>query len=151
MTLFKAPHVNSYKRFAEGSFAPTAVAWGRDNRTCSMRVIGDGQAKRVESRLAGGDVNPHLALAAMLAGGLHGIEQELPLEDELVGNAYASGRAQVPHTLREARDAFAGSAIARNAFGDAVVDHYTNMADVELAAFESAVTDWELFRSFERM
>ena len=105
----------------------------------------------MENRLPGGDVNPYLALAAMLAGGLHGIETELDLEDELVGNAYASDKAQVPHTLHAARDAFHGSALARQAFGDDVVDHYTNMADVELAAFDAAVTDWELARSFERM
>jgi glutamine synthetase len=105
----------------------------------------------MENRLPGGDVNPYLALAAMLAGGLYGLEQELELEDELVGNAYTSDRAQVPHTLRAARDAFHASALARGAFGDDVVDHYTNMADVELAAYDAAVTDWELARGFERM
>ena len=105
----------------------------------------------MENRVPGGDVNPHLALAAMLAGGLHGIDQELPLEAELVGNAYESANPKVPHTLRDARDAFTTSAVARAAFGDAVVDHYTNMADVELAAYDAAVTDWERFRSFERM
>ncbi len=151
LTLLYAPNINSYKRYAAGSFAPTAVAWGVDNRTCSVRLVGQGAGARMENRLPGGDVNPHLALAAMLAGGLHGIEQELPLEEELVGNAYASDRPHVPTTLREARDLFHGSAVARAAFGDDVVDHYTNMADVELAAFDAAVTDWELFRSFERM
>jgi glutamine synthetase len=105
----------------------------------------------MENRLPGGDVNPYLALAAMVAGGLHGIEQELELEDELVGNAYSSDKEHVPHTLRAARDAFHGSALARGAFGDDVVDHYTHMADVELEAFEAAVTDWELARGFERM
>jgi glutamine synthetase len=105
----------------------------------------------MENRLPGADVNPHLALAAMLAGGLHGIERGLTLEDELVGNAYNSDKEHVPATLREARDAFASSDLARAAFGDEVVDHYTNMADVELAAFEAAVTDWELVRGFERM
>jgi glutamine synthetase len=105
----------------------------------------------MENRVPGADVNPHLALAAMLAGGLHGIENELALEDELVGNAYTSDKEHVPGTLREARDAFASSDLARAAFGDEVVDHYTNMADVELAAFEAAVTDWELVRGFERM
>ena len=105
----------------------------------------------MENRVPGGDVNPYLALAAMLAGGLHGIEEELELEDELVGNAYTSAEhARVPQTLRAARDAFASSTVARTAFGDAVVDHYTNMADVELAAFDAAVTDWELVRCFER-
>jgi glutamine synthetase len=151
LTLFKAPNINSYKRFAEGSFAPTAVAWGRDNRTCSMRVIGEGHAKRVESRLAGGDVNPYLAIAAMIAAGLHGVDNELELEDPLEGNAYTSDKPHVPSTLQSARDLFADSAVAREAFGQEVVDHYLNNADVELRAFEAAVTDWERFRGFERL
>ncbi len=150
-TLLYAPNINSYKRFAAGSFAPTAIAWGTDNRTCAVRLVGHGPSARMENRLPGGDVNPYLALAAMLAGGLHGIENELELEDELVGNAYASDKPHVPHTLRAARDAFAASEIAREALGEEVVDHYVNMADVELAAFDAAVTDWELARTFERM
>ncbi|CAM5497367.1 Glutamine synthetase OS=Leifsonia shinshuensis OX=150026 GN=HNR13_003512 PE=3 SV=1 [Leifsonia shinshuensis] len=150
-TLFYAPNINSYKRFAKGSFAPTAVAWGHDNRTCSVRLVGHGAGARMENRLPGGDVNPYLALAAMLAGGLYGVEHELELEPETVGNAYESGAPTVPTTLREARDAFAGSEIAREVFGEDVVAHYVNYADVELAAFESAVTDWELRRGFERL
>ncbi|MFB9747738.1 glutamine synthetase family protein [Leifsonia shinshuensis] len=150
-TLFYAPSINSYKRFAKGSFAPTAVAWGHDNRTCSVRLVGHGAGARMENRLPGGDVNPYLALAAMLAGGLYGVEHELELEPETVGNAYESGAPTVPTTLREARDAFAGSEIAREVFGEDVVAHYVNYADVELAAFESAVTDWELRRGFERL
>jgi glutamine synthetase len=150
-TLFYAPNVNSYKRFADASFAPTAVAWGLDNRTCSVRLVGHGPSARMENRLPGGDVNPYLALAAMLAGGLHGIEEELPLGPETVGNAYRQDLPQVPRTLRDARDAFTGSAVARKVLGDEVVDHYTNMADVELAAFDAAVTDWERRRGFERM
>ncbi len=150
-TLLYAPNVNSYKRFAAGSFAPTAIAWGNDNRTCAVRLVGHGPSARMENRVPGADVNPHLALAAMLAGGLHGIDEGLTLEDELVGNAYTSDKEHVPGTLREARDAFASSDLARGAFGDEVVDHYTNMADVELAAFDAAVTDWELVRGFERM
>jgi glutamine synthetase len=154
-TLMYAPNINSYKRFAEGSFAPTAIAWGEDNRTCAVRLVGHGPSARMENRVPGGDVNPYLALAAMLAGGLHGIEQKLRLEEPLVGNAYTAvqdfGKEHVPSTLREARDAWAGSSLARQLFGDEVVDHYTNMADVELAAFDAAVTDWELRRSFERM
>ena len=130
-TLLYAPNVNSYKRFASASFAPTAVAWGTDNRTCAVRLVGHGPSGRMENRLPGGDVNPYLALAAMLAGGLHGIENELDLEDELVGNAYASDKPHVPHTLRAAREAFASSEVARAALGDDVVDHYVNMADVE--------------------
>ncbi len=150
-TLFYAPNINSYKRFAPGSFAPTAIAWGKDNRTCALRVVGHGAGLRVENRLPGGDVNPYLALAAMLAGGLHGIENELILEPEFVGNAYTSAKPTVPRTLRAARDAFAESALTRSCFGDEVVDHYVNYADVELAAFESSVTDWERVRGFERL
>jgi glutamine synthetase len=150
-TLLYAPNVNSYKRFADGSFAPTAIAWGEDNRTCAVRLVGHGPSARMENRVPGGDVNPYLALAAMLAGGRYGIDQGLELEPELKGNAYHSDKPHVPHTLHEARDAWASSTIARAAFGDEVVDHYTNMADVELKAFDAAVTDWELARSFERM
>jgi glutamine synthetase len=150
-TLFFAPNINSYKRFAVGSFAPTAVAWGKDNRTCSMRVVGHGNSLRVENRLAGGDVNPYLAIAAMIAAGLHGIENELPLEDEFVGNAYEADKPRVPTNLREARELFAESEAARNAFGEEVVEHYLNMARVEIEAFEAAVTDWERYRNFERL
>jgi glutamine synthetase len=150
-TLLYAPNINSYKRFADGSFAPTTIAWGEDNRTCAVRLVGHGAGARMENRVPGGDVNPYLAIAGMLAGGLHGIEKGLELEPPLEGNAYTSGRPKVPSTLREAREAFHSSAIARAALGDDVVDHYTNMADVELAAFEAAVTDWELQRGFERM
>ena len=150
-TLLYAPNVNSYKRFAAGSFAPTTIGWGSDNRTCAVRLVGHGAGARMENRLPGGDVNPYLALAAMLAGGLHGIEKELELEPELVGNAYLSDKAKVPHTLRDARDAFASSELVRAVLGEEVVAHYTNMADVELSAYGAAVTDWELRRGFERM
>jgi glutamine synthetase len=150
-TLLYAPNVNSYKRFAAGSFAPTTIAWGQDNRTCALRVVGTGKGARVENRVPGGDVNPYLALAAMVAGGLYGIEHELELPPELSGNAYTSDLPKVPRTLLQARDAFTGSAVAREVFGDEVVDHYITMADVELAAFDAAVTDWELRRGFERM
>jgi len=152
MTLFLAPNVNSYKRYAALSFAPTTVAWGNDNRTCALRVVGHGASRRVECRVAGADVNPYLALSALIAAGLHGIDSELALEPPLEGNAYeASDRPQVPSTLRDARDLFAGSAIAREAFGQEVVDHYLNNARVELEAFDAAVTDWERFRGFERL
>ncbi|MDQ3615656.1 MAG: glutamine synthetase family protein [Actinomycetota bacterium] len=151
LTLFYAPNVNSYKRFAHGSFAPTTIGWGSDNRTCAVRLVGRDASARMENRLPGGDVNPYLALSAMLAGGLRGIEQQLELEPELVGNAYLSDKAKVPSTLRDARDAFASSEVAGAAFGDEVVAHYTNMADVELSAYGAAVTDWELRRGFERM
>ncbi|MDQ3663599.1 MAG: glutamine synthetase, partial [Actinomycetota bacterium] len=128
-----------------------AVAWGNDNRTCSLRVVGHGPGLRVENRLPGGDVNPYLALAGMLAAGLHGIDKELPLGPPMEGNAYTSDAPHVPMTLREARDLFADSALAHEAFGDDVVVHYVNAADVELRAFEAAVTDWERVRGFERL
>jgi glutamine synthetase len=150
-TLLFAPNINSYKRFADGSFAPTTIAWGLDNRTCALRLVGRGAGARMENRVPGADANPYLALAAMIAGGLHGIEHELELEEPLVGNAYTSGRPKVPATMAAARETFASSAIARAAFGDEVVEHYTNMADVELASFNAAVTDWELRRGFERL
>jgi len=150
-TLLYAPNINSYKRFAAGSFAPTTIAWGLDNRTCAVRLVGRGAGARMENRLPGADVNPYLALAAMIAGGLHGIENELPLGDELVGNAYTADLPEVPKTMAAAREAFASSRIAREALGDDVVDHYVNMADVELAAYQAAVTDWELRRGFERL
>jgi glutamine synthetase len=149
-TLLYAPTINSYKRYQAGSFAPTAVAWGEDNRTCALRVVGHGAGLRVENRVPGGDVNPYLAQAAMLAGGLHGIREKLPLEPAFVGNAYDSDRARVPSTLRDARDVFAGSALAEAAFGKDVVAHYVRAADVELEAFAGAVTDWERRRGFER-
>jgi len=150
-SLFFAPNINSYKRFADGSFAPTAVAWGRDNRTCAMRVVGHGHSLRLENRVPGGDVNPYLACAAMIAAGLAGVKQELPLPEEFTGNAYRSDAPRVPRTLREARALFAESALAHEAFGDEVVAHYVNNADVELAAFDAAVTDWERYRGFERL
>ena len=151
LTLMFAPNVNSYKRFVAGSFAPTAVAWGKDNRTCSMRVVGHGQGLRVENRLPGADVNPYLALAAMIAAGLHGIDNQLPLEPAFEGNAYDSDKPKVPHTMYAARDLFAESDIAREAFGQDVVEHYLNRARIELDAHEAAVTDWEKFRGFERL
>jgi glutamine synthetase len=151
LTLFYGPNVNSYKRFVEGSFAPTAVAWGHDNRTCSLRVVGHGPSKRIELRLPGGDVNPYLALSAMIAAGLHGLDAGLELEPPFEGNAYTSDQPRVPATLRDARDLFGNSAVAREAFGVEVVDHYINNANIELAAFDRAVTDWERFRGFERL
>jgi glutamine synthetase len=152
LSLFYAPNINSYKRFAPGSFAPTAVAWGRDNRTCPLRVVGHGPSLRVENRVPGADVNPYLAIAAMIAAGLHGVDSELELEPEYQGNAYtATDRDHMPRSLTAARDLFAASDVAREAFGADVVDHYLNGARVELDAFEQAVTDWERFRGFERL
>jgi glutamine synthetase len=152
LTLFYAPNINSYKRFADGSFAPTAVVWGQDNRTCALRVVGHGRNLRVECRVPGGDVNPYLAVAALIAGGLYGIEQGLELPEPCAGNAYETpGVERLPTTLAEAAALFEASALARKAFGDDVVAHYLNNARVELAAFNSAVTDWERVRGFERL
>ncbi|MBN6056367.1 glutamine synthetase [Nonomuraea sp. RK-328] len=151
LTLLFAPNINSYKRYVPGSFAPTAVKWGVDNRTCALRLVGHGPSLRVENRVPGGDVNPYLAVSALIAAGLHGIENELPLEEPFGGNAYASGAETVPHTLHDALALFEGSKLAREALGEDVVEHYANCARVELTAFDAAVTDWELYRGFERM
>ena len=150
-SLLYAPNINSYKRFQPGSFAPTAVAWGYDNRTCALRVVGHGRSMRFENRLPGGDVNPHLAVAGLVAAGLYGIEQKLELPEPCAGNAYSAEYAHVPTNLREAAELWENSPIAKAAFGDEVVAHYRNMARVELDAFDAAVTDWELRRSFERL
>jgi glutamine synthetase len=152
LAVFYAPHINSYKRYQPGSFAPTAMRWGTDNRTCAMRIAGHGGARRVENRVPGADVNPHLAVAAMIAGALYGLERELELEPEFTGNAYADESApRVPGTLRDALAAWESSPVAKAAFGDEVVAHYANNARVELTAFDAAITDWELFRGFERL
>ncbi len=152
LTVLLAPNINSYKRFVEGSFAPTTVAWGEDNRTCSLRVVGHGQGQRFELRAGGSDLNPYMAISAMIAAGLHGVDSALELEPMFEGNAYhATDKPRLPTTLRDARDLFATSEVSRAAFGDEVVDHYVNAADVELTAFEAAVTDWERFRGFERL
>jgi glutamine synthetase len=151
LTLWLAPQINSYKRFALGSFAPTAVAWGADNRTCSVRVVGHGESLRAENRVPGGDVNPYLALAALIAASLHGIDNELPLEEPYQGNAYLSEKPRVPTNLRDAARLFGDSKVAHAAFGQEVVEHYLNAAQVELDAFDATVTDWERFRGFERL
>jgi glutamine synthetase len=152
LTLMFAPNINSYKRYASTSFAPTTVAWGHDNRTCSLRVVGHGPGRRFENRVGGADLNPYLALSAIIASGLHGLDAGLDLEPALEGNAYAdTEHPRVPGTLGEARELFAASDVAREAFGEDVVAHYLNAADVELAAFGSAVTDWEHRRGFERL
>jgi glutamine synthetase len=152
LTVLLAPNINSYKRFVAGSFAPTTVAWGEDNRTCSLRVVGHGQGQRFELRAGGSDLNPYMAISAIIAAGLHGVENKLELEPMFEGNAYnATDKPRLPSTLRDARDLFATGEVSRRAFGDEVVDHYVNAADVELTAFEAAVTDWERFRGFERL
>ncbi len=151
LTLLYAPNINSYKRYRAGSFAPTAVAWGHDNRTCALRVVGHGRSLRFENRVPGGDVNPYLAVAGMIAAGLDGVERQLELPAACTGNAYAGDADHVPGTLRDAADRWRESALAREAFGQDVVDHYANMARVEQDAYDAAVTDWELRRSFERL
>jgi glutamine synthetase len=150
LALFLAPTINSYKRYAAGSWAPTTLAWGHDNRTCGFRIVGHGPSRRVETRIPGGDVNPYLAFAAMIAAGLHGIESELPLPPALEGNAYESDAERFPSSLREAIAALEESSVARTALGDQVVDHYLNYARTEQALFDKAVTDWERIRLFER-
>ena len=150
-TLLFAPNINSYKRYVAGSFAPTAVAWGLDNRTLSLRVVGHGHGMRVEHRVPGGDVNQYLAVAGLIAAGIYGIENELELEEMTLGNAYNADKPHVPATLREAADLFENSAIARAAFGDEVVTHYVHSARVEIAAYDRAITDWERVRGFERL
>ena len=151
LTLAYAPNINSYKRYVPGSFAPTSVRWGPDNRTCALRLVGHGQSLRVENRTPGGDVNPYLATAAMIAAGLDGVDRELPLEPPVTGNAYADTSVTVPSTLRDALELWQKSELARRSFGAEVVEHYANYARVELAAYDAAVTDWELRRCFERL
>ena len=151
LAVFFAPTVNSYKRYAAGSWAPTTLAWGNDNRTCGSRVVGHGKARRVETRIPGGDVNPYLAFAALIASGLHGIEQNLEAPPPLQGNAYESDAERFPSTLRDAIAALEAGTMARAAFGDQVVDHYLNYARTEQGLFDRFVTDWERKRYFERI
>lgn len=147
-----APTVNSYKRYADASWAPTRIAWSRDNRTAGFRVVGRGPSLRIENRIPGADCNPYLAFAASIAGGLAGIEQRLEPPDAFDGDVYgASGLEPVPRTLENAVATFETSAAARHAFGDAVVDHYAHFHRVEVDAFHAAVTDWERRRYFERI
>jgi glutamine synthetase len=150
LAVFFAPNVNSYKRYALESWAPTTLTWGRDNRTCGLRVVGSGGALRVETRIPGGDVNPYLGFAALLAAGLHGIENALELPPAFEGNAYESAAARFPSTLREAIAALESGTMARAAFGDDVVDHYLNYARTEQSIFDRVVTGWERERLYER-
>jgi glutamine synthetase len=152
MALFYAPTVNSYKRFQPGSFAPTRVAWGNDNRTCGFRIVGHGASLRIECRIPGADINPYLTYAAAIAGGLDGLARSTEPPAELTGDAYhASDVPHVPMTLREAIDAFDQSDLARSAFGEDVVSHYVQLARLEQDALDREVTDWELIRYFERI
>ena len=150
LAIFLAPNVNSYKRYAAGSWAPTTLAWGHDNRTCGFRIVGHGSGLRTETRIPGADANPYLAFAALIAAGLHGIEQGLELPAPLEGNAYESDAERFPHTLREAIAELERSSMARAALGDEVVDHYLNYARTEQELFDRAVTCYERERFFER-
>jgi glutamine synthetase len=150
LAIFVAPTINSYKRFSAGSWAPTTLAWGYDNRTCGFRVVGHGRALRTETRIPGGDANPYLAFAALLAAGLYGIEHELELPPPLEGNAYESDAERFPHALRDAIARLEGSAVARETLGDEVVDHYLNYARTEQRLFDEVVTSYERERLFER-
>ncbi len=150
LALFFAPTINSYKRYAAGSWAPTTLAWGHDNRTCGFRVVGHGAARRVETRIPGGDVNPYLAFAAMIAAGLHGLENDLEAPPPLQGNAYESDAERFPSTLREALASLEEGTMARAALGDQVVDHYLNYGRTEQRLFDAFVTDWERTRYYER-
>jgi len=150
LSILFAPNINSYKRYVPGSFAPTAVRWGRDNRTCALRLVGHGAGLRLENRVPGGDVNPYLAVAGIIAAGLDGIKNKLTLEPAFTGNAYESDSARIPASMTEALDLWENSAWVKEVFGSEVQAHYANMAKVELAAYGKAVTDWELFRNFER-
>jgi glutamine synthetase len=150
LAVFVAPNINSYKRFAAGSWAPTTLAWGHDNRTCGFRIVGHGPALRTESRIPGADANPYLAFAALIASGLHGIEAGLELGPALEGNAYESDAERFPHSLREAIARLEASTVARTLLGDEVVDHYLNYARTEQRLFDEVVTCYERERLFER-
>ncbi len=150
LTLLFAPNINSYKRYVPGSFAPTAIRWGRDNRTCALRLVGHGPSLRLENRVAGGDVNPYLAVAGIIAAGLDGINKKMSLEPAFLGNAYESDSVRIPSSMPEALELWENSAWVKESFGAEVQAHYANMAKIEIAAYGKAITDWELFRNFER-
>src|SRR5438093_4088720 len=150
LALFLAPNINSYKRYAAGSWAPTTLAWGHDNRTCGFRIVGHGSSQRVETRIPGGDVNPYLAFPPLIAAGPHGIERRLELPPPLEGNAYESDAERFPSSLREAVAALESGTMARAALGDEVVDHYLNYGRTEQRLFDEVVTCYERERLFER-
>ena len=150
LSILLAPNINSYKRYVPGSFAPTAIRWGRDNRTCALRLVGHGAGLRLENRVPGGDVNPYLAVAGIIAAGLDGIKNKMKLEPAFTGNAYDSDSSRVPASMPEALELWEKSDWVKQTFGAEVQAHYANMARVEIAAYGKAVTDWELFRNFER-
>jgi glutamine synthetase len=152
LSYFFAPTINAYKRYQAQSWAPTKMAWAFDNRTTGFRVVGHGNAYRIENRMPGGDANPYLAFAAMIAAGLAGVDEGLDCGDVYRGNAYIDAKLPgLPGSLREAAELLAGSKLARQAFGDGVVDFYVHTARHEVRAFDAAVTDWERVRYFERI
>jgi glutamine synthetase len=147
-----APTINAYKRYQSGSWAPTKMAWAHDNRTTGFRVVGHGNAHRIENRMPGGDANPYLAFAATIAAGLAGVEQKLDCGDAYKGNAYVDEKLPaLPESLKDAAELFEKSELARAAFGDSVVEFYVHAARHEVRAFEGSVTDWERVRYFERI
>ncbi|WP_421360795.1 glutamine synthetase family protein [Agrobacterium rosae] len=152
VTYFLAPYINSYKRFMAGTFAPTKAIWSTDNRTAGYRLCGaDTKGIRIECRVGGSDINPHLAMAALLAAGIDGIENKLELEPQFEGDAYGGKDIrEVPKTLRDATDHLNGSKMLRGAFGDDVIDHYVRAAKWEQEEYDRRVTDWEVARGFER-
>ncbi len=151
ITYFLAPYVNSYKRFMAGTFAPTKAVWSMDNRTAGYRVVGSGtKAVRVECRVGGADLNPYLAMAALLAAGIDGIERKLALEPQFTGDAYGGEGRVIPGTLRDAAALLDGSVMLRSAMGDDVIDHYVHAARWEQFETDRRVTDWDRQRGFER-
>jgi glutamine synthetase len=151
VALFVAPAINSYKRYATESWAPTSISWGRDNRTCGFRIVGHGPSRRIECRIPGADVNPYLGYAALLAAGLDGIENQTDPGPELKGNAYEEAEAEpFPSSLREAVELWEGSDFARKTFGESVWRHYLNYGQTEQRLFDEVVTDYERRRMFER-
>ena len=151
ITFFLAPYVNSYKRFAKGTFAPSRIIWSVDNRTAGFRLCGAGSKNvRVECRIGGSDMNPYLAIAAQIAAGIAGIENKLLLDEPAKGDVYQGNTKMIPASLREAKDALSASGMLKSAFGEDVVKHYCRAAEVELEEFDRVVTDWEIARGFER-
>ena len=151
ITFFLAPYVNSYKRFAKGTFAPTRIIWSVDNRTAGFRLCGAGSKNvRVECRIGGSDMNPYLAIAAQIAAGIAGIENKLVLDEPAKGDVFQGDTKMIPASLREAKDALSASGMLKSAFGEDVVKHYCRAAEVELEEFDRVVTDWEIARGFER-
>jgi glutamine synthetase len=151
LMLLHAPYANSYRRLVEGSWAPSNMTWGSDNRTCCIRCVGRDASFRFEFRAPGADANPYLVLAAVIAAGLEGVRRSSPLPPPVDGDAYAAAASPpLPHDLTEAVALFAASDVAAAAFGTAVRDHFAELGRRELDAVRRAVTNWDLERGFER-